>query len=102
MATVAASSPATQPPLDVLADESFHQFDPMALEKAANRLLRHFGSTLEPPFLDERIDFAVELIGNLGLNEFHDLRLTTTVGQWAPESQLIPNQVDYTQCLRVE
>src|SRR5437899_2975413 len=81
MTRLAGSVSATQPPLDVLANELFHQFGPVGLQKAAKRFLQHLVAAVEPSLLHKGVNLAMQPLRDFGLNGFHDVRPT-----WLPVS----------------
>src|SRR5205807_1900532 len=75
MTRLTESGSATQPPLDVLANEVFHQVGSMGLQKPANRLLQHLGAAVEPSLFDQGVNLAIQALGDFGLNRSHGTAL---------------------------
>jgi hypothetical protein len=71
MTTVALSSPATKPPLNIFANETCQQIRAVGFEKPVKSFLKDLVSVLKPSPLHERIDVAVQLIGDFRLNDSH-------------------------------
>src|SRR5438552_2683124 len=76
MTRLAGSVSATQPLLDVLTNELFHQFGAVGFQKAAKRFLQHLVAAVEPSLLHKGINLAMQPLGDFGLNGFHDVRPT--------------------------
>ena len=69
--SLAGSASATQPPFDVLADEALHQLGPMRFHETANRFLDHLVPAVELALFNQRIDPAIQTLGDFRFNGFH-------------------------------
>jgi hypothetical protein len=67
----AGSASATQPPLDILANETLHQLGSMGFHEAADRFLDHLVPAFEPALFDERVDLTIQSLGDSRFDGSH-------------------------------
>src|SRR5262245_57298032 len=95
----AASASATQPPFDILARETLHQLGPMGLHEAADRFLNHLVPAVEPALLDQRIDLAIQALGDFRFNGFHGNGLRKLTAQGGACFQYIARHASPGVCI---
>src|SRR5438132_7672380 len=71
MTTCAGSDLATQPPLNVLANEALHQLGPVGIDEPSDRFLDDLVPTAEPTLIDQRVDLAIQPFRDSCFDGFH-------------------------------